>query len=89
MRLEAEVLRYDPGRRPFNRCEQRGLWGRDRLRVAVVARSDIREFVLDRVGERQRLHFDWKADRLEIGAWLREPEREWLFAALQRWHKPR
>jgi hypothetical protein len=53
-----------------------------------VARSDIPGFVLERVGERQRLCFDRGADRLEIGARLREPEREWLFAVLQRWHAP-
>jgi hypothetical protein len=49
---------------------------------------EIRGFVLDRVGERQRLTFDRGADRVEIGADLREPEREWLFAVLHRWHAP-
>jgi hypothetical protein len=82
VRLEAEVLRHDPGGRSW--C-----WGRRESRDPIqVARSDIREFVLERVGERQRLWLDRGTDRLEIGAGLREPEREWLFAVLQRWYTP-
>ncbi|MEZ6126174.1 MAG: hypothetical protein R3C49_23845 [Planctomycetaceae bacterium] len=42
-------------------------------------------FVLERVGERQRLRFDIGADRIEIGNLLREPEREWLAAQLNEW----
>jgi hypothetical protein len=94
VRLEAEVLRYDPGRSPYNPWQQRRWWGWGHPAVpkptlpAEVAKSDIRGFVLERVGERQRLCFDRGADRLEIGAGLREPEREWLFAVLQRWRTP-
>ena len=44
--------------------------------------EDISEFVLERVGERQRLRVDFGADRIEIGNMLREPEREWLGAQL-------
>jgi hypothetical protein len=82
VRLEAEALRHDPGGRwP--------VWGhRAVIKPAQVARSDIRGFVLDRVEGRQRLWLDRGTDRLEIGAGLREPEREWLFAVLQRWHTP-
>lgn len=91
VRLETEVLRYDPGRVPFNPWQRTGWWWGHSVSpkptpAATVARSDIRGFVLERVGERQRLCFDRGADRLEIGAALREPEREWLFAVLQRWH---
>jgi hypothetical protein len=82
VRLEAEVLRHDPGGR-------RWCWGRRAGREPTqVARSDIRGFVLERVGERQRLYLDLGAGRREIGAGLREPEREWLFAVLQSWHTP-
>jgi hypothetical protein len=82
VRLEAEVLRHDPGGR-------RPVWGhRAGPEPTQVARSDIREFVLERVGERQRLWLDRGTDRLEIGAGLREPEREWLFVVLQSWHTP-
>ena len=67
-------------------------WGQPaaprRTPAVAVARSEIGGFVLERVGERQRLAFDRGADRLELGAFLREPEREWLFAVLRRWHSP-
>ena len=56
-------------------------------RTIVIARPDLGKFVLDRVGERQRLSIDRGADRIEIGAALREPEREWLFVALDDWRR--
>jgi hypothetical protein len=90
VRLEAEALRHDPGRSPFYPPQQRW-WDWGRLagpRPAQVARSDIRGFALERDGERQRLYLDRGTDRLEIGAGLREPDREWLFAVLQEWHTP-
>lgn len=96
VRLGAETFRYDPGRVPPNPWQRSGWWGlgwhhpsAPRPPAAIeIARADLRGFVLERVGERQRLCFDRGADRLEIGATLREPEREWLFAVLQRWHAP-
>jgi hypothetical protein len=82
VRLGAEVLRHDSDGR---RCG----WGhRAGPKPAQVARSDIRGFVLERVGGRQRLCLDRGTDRPEIGAGLREPDREWLFAVLQSWHTP-
>lgn len=42
-------------------------------------------FVLDRVGERQRLRYDQGAQRTEIGSVLSEPEREWLHQLLVQW----
>jgi hypothetical protein len=47
--------------------------------------DSIGAFTLERVGERQRLRVDHGADRVEIGALLREPEREWLAAQLVKW----
>ena len=47
--------------------------------------SGLGPFVLERVGERQRLRVDHGAERVEIGYLLREPEREWLAVQLQRW----
>jgi hypothetical protein len=92
VRLEADVLRYDPGRPAFNPVRQRGRRGYPaaprRSPAATVPRADIRKFVLDRVGGRQRLSLDGGADRVEVGAGLREPEREWLYAVLRRWHTP-
>jgi hypothetical protein len=81
VRLEAEVLRHDPGGRSW--C-----WGRRERRDPIqVARSDVCEFVLERDGERQRLYLDRGADRREVGAALTEMDREWLFAVLQRWRE--
>jgi hypothetical protein len=82
VRLESGGLRHDPGGR--SRC-----WGRRQGREPIrVAQSDVREFVLESVEGRSRLYLDRGADRLEIGAPLRESDREWLFAVLQRWHAP-
>src|SRR5262249_60675576 len=53
-----------------------------------IARSDIRGFALERVDGQQRLYLDRGADRVEIGAGLRESDREWLVAVLQRGHAP-
>jgi hypothetical protein len=47
--------------------------------------SELGEIRLERVGERQRLTVDWGAERIEIGATLREPEREWLAKVLRAW----
>ena len=54
--------------------------------ATAAARSDIGGFVLEQVGGRRRLCLARGADRLEIGAGLREPDREWLLAVLRRWH---
>jgi hypothetical protein len=82
VRLESGVLRHDPGGR--RRC-----WARPGAEGPIqVARSDVRGFALERVDGQQRLYLDRGADRVEIGAGLRESDREWLFAVLQRWHAP-
>jgi hypothetical protein len=80
VRLEAEVLRHDPGGRSW--C-----WGRRESRDPIqVTRSDVRGFVLERDEERQRLYVDRGTDRREIGVALTQTDREWLFAVLRRWH---
>lgn len=50
-----------------------------------VNKNDLGNLVLERIGERQRLYFDFDADRIEIGRHLREPEREWLADVIQIW----
>ena len=92
-------LRYDPGAAPgFDPYRQAGWWDRSanqhgwhgqatRRRPMTVPKDEIGKFVLDRAGERQRLSFDRGADRVEIGACLREPEREWLHAVLEDWRR--
>jgi hypothetical protein len=80
VRLDAQALRHIPGRSDqINRFTPR-------LRSLDVQRSKIRGFVLERVDGRQHLRFNHGAEHVEIGSSLREPEREWLYAVLQRWY---
>ncbi|WP_020475564.1 hypothetical protein [Zavarzinella formosa] len=58
-----------------------------RRRPTEAGREAMAGLRLDRKGERQRLSFDVGAERREIGAGLREPDREWLFAVLQHWRR--
>ena len=59
-----------------------------KLKPVEMDRDEIPGFRLDRVGERQRLCVDQGADRIEIGAALREPDREWLYVILEQWRSP-
>lgn len=54
-------------------------------RKQTFAKREVGEIRLDRVGERQRLSFDCGAKRIEVGEFLEEPEREWLYTALKSW----
>ena len=51
----------------------------------VCERSHIGNVMLERIGERQRLSFDFKSQRIEIGKGLTEPEREWLCEELRKY----
>jgi hypothetical protein len=80
---------YDPGTAAL---DERGPWmGRvsptalRRTRVRVLPRSELGEVRVERVGERQRLTVDVGAERIELGASLEEPEREWLADVLRGW----
>jgi hypothetical protein len=89
VRLEAEVLWYDPGRSPAGPPQRRWFGvNPPGPKTMQLARSAIRGFALEQVDGQQRLYLDRGADRLEIGAGLRESDREWLFAVLQKWHAP-
>lgn len=50
-----------------------------------LPKSEIGEIRLERVGERQRLTVDHGAERIEIGRFLEEPDREWLHEFLKNW----
>jgi hypothetical protein len=63
---------------PFNAIFKR----RQRIEIA---KKNLGSIVLERIGERQRLYFDNGADRVEIGEFLREPEREWLAEVINAW----
>ena len=52
-----------------------------------VTRDEHPVFVLERVGDTQRLRFDRGIQRVEIGETLSEPEREWLYGVLRSWQE--
>ncbi len=58
-----------------------------KLNAVDISREELARFVLDRVGERQRLYFDRGVERIEVGLTLSEPEREWLHAVLEAWRQ--
>jgi hypothetical protein len=91
-------FRYNPGRSPANMLLEQGMMGMYaipfrygtapaafRRKPLTMPKAEMGKFVLDRAGERQRLTFDHGAERIEIGTFLREPEREWLFDVLGTW----
>ncbi len=47
-------------------------------------RSKVNNLLLERIGEKQRLSFDYKSQRVEVGKGLTEPEREWLYEVLKK-----
>jgi len=52
-------------------------------KYGIFHRSDIHNLKLERIGALQRLTFDYKSQRIEIGKGLEEPEREWLLTELE------
>jgi hypothetical protein len=97
VRLEADWLRYNPGRskmRAYQALFERRIPKEESPRTPLMPnpvearRAEIRGLALGRVGKWQRLTFQCGAKRVEIGAILREPKREWLYSVLQRWLVP-
>lgn len=90
VRLEADALRYEPGRGPdyLRSCAELPNGKVVPVKpapAAAVPKVAIRGFTIDRVNDRQRLLVDTDGRRFEIGGCLTEAERAWLFAALQKW----
>lgn len=88
--LDALHLLYEPGTEPsapFRKQDR----SRSPLEVfkskkaCKVSKKEMGDLRIDRVGERQRLSFDYGAKRVEVGQYLQEPEREWLLAVLKSW----
>lgn len=52
--------------------------------VVEAAREDVRRVVLER-DNGLKLRYDLGADRVEIGRYLREPEKEWLVEVIKEW----
>lgn len=91
-----DALAYDPGTSPAHALQRNSCWtantrgtpeaSYDRIKKRNrIPKDELGKFVVDRVGERQRLTFDWGAQRVEVGSCLGEPEREWLQAVLEAW----
>jgi hypothetical protein len=92
--LGADHFRHDPGRAG-------GMWanvdayrnygvgggGAGRSRVVELPKSELGEIVIERIVGALRLRYDVGADRIEIGRYLREPEKEWLAAVIKEWQK--
>ncbi len=94
--LEPERFRYDTGLAPLNFLHlHRMLWKKripitlamiyQKRKIYTLNRWECREFILDGIGDDQRLRFDDGADRIEIGESLKEPERECLAQVLNAW----
>ena len=99
--LGPDYIRHDPGGRPMALLIHSPYMSQGfaplalavrndffRRRTPVdLAKADLSPVVLDRVGERQRLFFVHRGRQIEIGQFLREPEREWLATVIQAWQK--
>jgi hypothetical protein len=88
----ADELVYDPGTQfvTSNPWQVRNTRAAPRLsfpgaKVRTIPRECFKTLRLERIGDGQRLTVDMGADRVEIGAGLREPEREWLEKLLREW----
>jgi serine/threonine protein kinase len=61
--------------------------------IVEISKDELGEIVIERDTDRSRtgqlrLRYDAGADRLEIGRYLREPEKEWLAEILRAWQDP-
>jgi hypothetical protein len=55
--------------------------------IVEIPKDELGEIVIERVTGQLRLRYDVGADRIEIGRYLREPEKEWLAEVLKEWQK--
>jgi hypothetical protein len=85
--LDQLILSWEPGTDHLDLLSRRRspLQLFEPARSCRVTKKEIREIKLERDDERQRLTFDYGSKRIEVGKYLEEPEREWLFSVLQSW----
>lgn len=95
--LEHSRFKYDTGSAPMNfmsmyyrmRKKQHSMnpfsMMFQKRKTYELTLAECPEFVLEGLGDDQRLRFDDGADRITIGDSLKEPEREWLAEVLNRW----
>lgn len=92
--FDSYSLQFKRGTPPFARFnwnrnkqgddDETSIWRKTKNKY-TIPRTDTGEIKLERVGERQRLTIDYGVERIEIGRFLEEPEREWLFQILKQW----
>jgi len=90
--LDAFTLNYQSGTEPpaengwsNKRQNIEALESPNRKSKYQIPKSQAGAVKLERVGERQRLTIDHGAERIEIGRFLSEPEREWLYEVIKQW----
>jgi hypothetical protein len=85
-------LTYNPGRMPVSAIFQRNrkqminpyriLAGR---KPVTARKQDITKLQIGYAGDQLRLTFDMGAQRIEVGEYLTEPEKEWLHKTIESW----
>lgn len=94
--MERDRLKYDTGSASINFMNPYWMMRKkanvnpfsmmfQKRKTYELDRSECPEFVLEGLGDDQRLRFDDGADRITIGESLKEPEREWLAKVLNAW----
>ena len=53
--------------------------------IVVLPKEELGQIVVERAAGQLRLRYDVGADRIEIGRYLSEPEKEWLAEVLREW----
>ena len=53
--------------------------------VVELPKEELGQIVVERAAGQLRLRYDVGADRIEIGRYLSEPEKEWLAEVLREW----
>jgi hypothetical protein len=94
LNFDSYSLQFKPGTPPFAGINRSGNSDEDAKKATffqktkskyIIPKAEIGEIKLERVGERQRLRIDHGVERIEIGRFLQEPEREWIFESLKQW----
>jgi hypothetical protein len=72
----------------YHEIDSRPLWRRlfGLPLIVEIPKNELGEIVIERATQ-LRLRYDVGADRIEIGRYLREPEKEWLAEVIKEWQK--
>lgn len=88
--LGPDYFRHDPGRAggvwaSVDEHRNHGMGAGPR--PVEIPKAELGDIVIERLGGQLRLRYDVGADRVEIGRYLREPEKEWLAVVIREWQK--